>query len=92
MQRFKLKSVIYSILNILMVIIILVITFRAKPIKCTYTEYTVQPGDTLWSISSSCNLPQDIRKTVYEIRDKNQLETAIIQPGQTLLIPEGVKE
>lgn len=92
MKRDEIKSFIYFILDIVIIVIILFITHKAKAIKCTYTEYTVQPGDTLWSISSSCNLPQDIRKTVYEIRDKNQLETVIIQPGQTLLIPEGVKE
>ena len=70
--------------------LLFLLTLTSCSTKHTYTAYTVQPNDTLWSIAESCNLKQDIRETVYEIREKNDI-TPVIQPGQTILIPEVMK-
>jgi LysM repeat protein len=51
------------------------------------TLYTVQPGDTLWSIASQLDKHQDPRQAVYEIMRANGLNSAVIRPGQVLEIP-----
>lgn len=61
---------------------------KAKGSSTQYTTITVQEGDTLWSIASSHNINKDIRKTVYSIRKINKLDSAIIMPGQELIIPQ----
>lgn len=49
---------------------------------------TVSSGDTLWTIASQyINQSDDVRRLVYEIRKINKLNSAIIVPGQELLIP-----
>lgn len=93
-RKFDFGVVLYWVLIILMVVIVLTITFKAKRPEKTnnylgYTEYTTQEGDTIWSIARGCDLPQDIRKTIFDIRSKNNLDSSIIFPGQTILIPEG---
>lgn len=76
---------------ILLVIVLLFSIFpivsNAKGNSNQYTTITVQEGDTLWSIASSNNINKDIRKTVYIIRKLNKLDSAIILPGQELVIP-----
>lgn len=63
------------------------IVSKAKSNNNQITTVTVQEGDTLWSIASSYNIDKDIRKSVYIIRELNKLDTAIIMPGQELMIP-----
>lgn len=46
--------------------------------------YTVQPGDSLFSISRKFNIP------IEEIRSVNGLEMVNIVPGQALLIPNSI--
>lgn len=56
--------------------------------KLTYTTVTVYPGDTLWKIASEHNMGEsDIRKAIYKIRKLNNLKSAVIMPGQELVIP-----
>jgi LysM repeat protein len=56
--------------------------------KISYTKVTVYPGDTLWKIASKYNTDEsDIRKKIYKIRKLNDLNSAIIMPGQELIIP-----
>ncbi|MCX7921065.1 MAG: LysM peptidoglycan-binding domain-containing protein [Clostridia bacterium] len=48
----------------------------------TYTSYTVQKGDTLWSISEKVGLPE------YELRAANNLtSTSVLYIGQVLRVP-----
>lgn len=56
--------------------------------EVVYLEVTVQKGDTLWAIARD-NLPTgyDIREYLWIIQRDNQIEGAIIFPGQVLLLP-----
>ena len=49
-------------------------------------HYTVKPGDTLWSIAVK-RYAGDPRDAIYRIEQRNRLGTAVIVPGQTLLLP-----
>lgn len=53
--------------------------------------YTVQPGDTLWSISEKMNpAGADVRETIGTVRGLNDLDASVlIHPGQVLQLPEG---
>ncbi len=59
---------------------------RDKPVR--YTEYTVQRGDTLDSISRKITPnDKDYRYTVYDIADQNGIEDCVIYTGQTINVP-----
>jgi hypothetical protein len=48
----------------------------------------VEPGDSLWSIASSvAGGGDDVRAVVYEIQQLNQLDDAVVVPGQVLRLP-----
>ena len=49
-------------------------------------QYRVKPGDTLWSIAERTS-GGDPREAVWKIRERNDLESALIVPGQTLVLP-----
>ncbi len=54
-----------------------------------YIEIYVDYGDTIWDLSRK-NSPKnkDIRKSIYEISQINNLNTYDIYPGQILKIPK----
>ncbi|ADQ14675.1 cell division suppressor protein YneA [Halanaerobium hydrogeniformans] len=50
--------------------------------------HEVKSGDTLWTIAASYydhNI--DIRKAIYNIKQANDIDSAIITPGKKLIIP-----
>ena len=49
-------------------------------------HYRVKPGDTLWSIAER-TFPGDPREGVWELRERNELASAVIVPGQVLVLP-----
>ena len=50
--------------------------------------YTVEPGDTLWSVATEHYPPsEDPRVTIEVIRDANNLPDAEIYPGTHLELP-----
>ena len=49
-------------------------------------SYRVQPGDTLWSIAEK-TFAGDPREGVWELRVRNELDSAVIAPGQVLVLP-----
>jgi LysM repeat protein len=48
---------------------------------------TVLAGDTLWSIATLVNPEADPRDVVEEIIALNQLESAVLTPGQEIALP-----
>jgi nucleoid-associated protein YgaU len=49
-------------------------------------SYRVKPGDTLWSIAE-LTYAGDPREGVWELRERNGLDTTTIAPGQVLVVP-----
>ncbi len=49
----------------------------------------VQPGETLWSIAQHLAPQADPRATVQRIRELNGLGSAVVVPGQPLVVPAG---
>jgi LysM repeat protein len=52
-----------------------------------YETVVVSQGDTLWTIAKRVKPRTDPRKTIYEIRQHNELKSVDLRPGQTLFIP-----
>lgn len=56
-------------------------------------EYTVLPGDTIWSIAQEHRDDgQDVRELVYQIAEDNGIKDAHISPGQKLSIKKEVPD
>jgi hypothetical protein len=62
--------------------------FQAKPeIEFCEESYIVQSGDTLWRISTLyCPDSMDLQMYVQMLRERNNLDGAIIYPGQRLTV------
>jgi hypothetical protein len=48
--------------------------------------YVVQPTDTLWAIAAA-NYAGDPRDGVWRLRERNGLRSALLRPGQRLVLP-----
>lgn len=85
--------------NMFIIFTTIIITFiislfinNNKAYSFTYNEpfkkVVISKGDTIWSIALE-NMPDgyDVRKMVYEIREFNNLDDAIIHPGDVIKIP-----
>lgn len=54
-----------------------------------YTEVTVCPGDTLWSIvEEHYGNDVDKRKIVYDIQSMNDMKDSSLHAGQRIMLPE----
>lgn len=52
-------------------------------------DYRVRSGDTLWTIAEQVAPDDDTRGVISEIRHLNDLDSSLIIPGETLLVPAG---
>ena len=53
-------------------------------------DYVVRSGDTLWEIAAERTVAgEDVRSTISVIRSLNDLESSLIKPGETLVVPSG---
>lgn len=52
-------------------------------------SYTVRPGDTLWAYASSITSQGggDVARTVDELMALNELDSAVLVPGQRIIVP-----
>jgi len=61
---------------------------KSTPIE--YITYTVQPGDTLWTIAD--NIANDTsERQIRAIQNENSLFNSVIMPGRKLSIPVRTK-
>jgi hypothetical protein len=83
------KIVFYSILIILLCLFAIPHISKASQTKNTqYVKITVCSGDTLWAIASDyIDKNSDIREYIYNIKKINKLQSAMLTPGQELIIP-----
>ena len=49
-------------------------------------SYVVKPSDTLWSIALA-SYAGDTREGVWKLEQRNHLRSAMLSPGQTLVLP-----
>ncbi|KXG76873.1 LysM peptidoglycan-binding domain-containing protein [Thermotalea metallivorans] len=53
-----------------------------------YDEICIKPGDTLWALAKKYTPNhKDVRETIYEITQINNLKTSDIFPNQVIKIP-----
>lgn len=50
-------------------------------------QVTVSAGDTLWSVASDATTGGNVRQTMAQIAELNDLDTAELQPGDVLHVP-----
>lgn len=56
----------------------------------TLKQVTVQPNDTLWTIADIyCDDSDDVRDFIDDIMEVNELDSAEINVGDTILVPLG---
>ena len=58
-----------------------------NPQSDSYQQIVVQPGDTLWEISSRLAQGHDRARILEQIMTYNNLETSDLDVGQTLFVP-----
>lgn len=80
--------------SIAIVIFLLIAIFNVSIAKSNNEEkiisYTIAPGQTLWSIAREYTPnSKDIRETIYEIKQLNNMTDSTIYPGQTIQIKKG---
>ncbi len=70
------------------VLVVLAALSSADPTSSAGPErrYVVKPGDTLWAIATD-RYAGDPREAVWRIRERNDLESALLRPGQVLALP-----
>ena len=78
------------ILSITLAVILLCITAYhtagSKPLQ--YKIVKISTGDNLWEITNKYYGPKhNIRKLIHKIRKINNLDNAILQPGQLIKLP-----
>lgn len=49
--------------------------------------HVVAPGETLWSLAEHYAPSKDPRSYIYDLQQRNQLGTATIYPGESLILP-----
>jgi FOG: LysM repeat len=60
-----------------------------EPATINEQTVVVATGDTLWEIADRFNDDsKDIRQYIYKIKERNQLRSVELQPGQVLIIPQ----
>lgn len=76
---------------VLLTILVTVFLIHIFPLggEIGYQEYTVKPGDTLFTVCNALSeIPHggDVRELIYETRQKNGMETADLQVGETIMV------
>lgn len=74
---------------IAIIIVAIAVSGMRRPEKADfYQEYYVSAGDTLWSISEEITPNnRDLRYTIDEIKEVNNIKKGLIYEGQIILIP-----
>ena len=71
---------------LLAIVAALSIAASASDVQKEYVSHIVSPEDTLWDIAETYGTDGDVRKTVYEIKKLNQMESSELIVGTELLV------
>lgn len=85
-------AILVSLLLLITLACILFVNMREEPSVYRWEEYTVQYGDTLWSISRDSAVMlsgEDLSSMSNIIAEYNGIQGSKIYAGQTILIPAG---
>lgn len=76
--------------TVLVIAGLMAVLWLARPSQGSGPEraYVVRPADTLWSIATR-HYPGDPREGVWKLRERNDLESSVLRPGQALVLPPG---
>ena len=77
------------IISTVAIALVLLLPSTGKADGATATEtHIVQTGDTLWTIADRVTPPgEDVRNSIEQIKELNDLTASLIVPGQQLLVP-----
>lgn len=82
------KKVISKVVIVASIVAIGISIANGWKMPTEWSEYAVRSGDTVCGIAIRITPnDKDYRKTEYYIEEKNNIEKAMIYPGQTILIP-----
>ena len=80
-----------KIILITVVSVLLIVTFQFESISSSepeLIEIKVVEGDNLWKIADRYYEENiDLRKKIFQIKKVNELDSAMLKPGQKIMIP-----
>lgn len=95
MKRIRITNKFKFIRTITIVIFLLIAIFNFSIAKSNQEEaeiidYTISKGQTLWSIAAEHKADdEDIRQTIYEIKQLNNMSDSTVYENQTIKIKIG---
>lgn len=90
----RIKNKVKFIRSIAILIFLLIALFNISIAKTNseaeIIDYTINKGETLWNIAKEYTPDnKDIRQTIYEIKQLNNMTDSTIYPGQIIKIKNG---
>ena len=91
----RIKNKFKFVRSIAIAIFLLVALFNISIAKSNseeaeYIDYTITKGETLWGIAKEYTPDnKDIRQTIYEIKQINNMQTSNVYENQTIKIKKG---
>ena len=87
MKKFK-RFTFLLILSVSILLFTFMATLNAYSKDIPQFDYiNVKEGDTLWSIASGYSEKTEIRELIYIISKENNIQDALIYPGDTIRVP-----
>ena len=81
------RCLLFVLVTILLTVVVaLNIGASASEENLQYIAHIVEPNDTLWSIAEEYGTDSDIRKTIYDIKRLNQLDSSDLVVGTRILV------
>ena len=82
----------FELLMVVTIVATLAMVAMEPATETTYTQHTVQRGETVWCIAEryADRQVRPFNEFVYNIQAENKLAGRYIQPGDTLVIPLAV--